>query len=51
VFGVDSESSRSPTPSPREVIVIDPSENECKDRFPVHLRYDWTGANPGRRYV
>ena len=51
VFGVDSESSRSPTLGPREVIVIDPNENECKDRLPVHLRYDWTGANPGRRYV
>jgi hypothetical protein len=31
VFGVDSESSRSPMPGPREVIVIDPNENECKD--------------------
>jgi hypothetical protein len=51
VFGVDSESSRSLTPGPREDIVIDPNENECKDGLPVHLMYDWTGANPGRRYV
>jgi hypothetical protein len=40
VFGVDSESSRSPMPGPHEVIVIDPNENECKDGFPVHLKYD-----------
>jgi hypothetical protein len=46
VFGVDSESSRSATPLPREVIVIDPNENKCKDRLHVHLKYDWTGANP-----
>jgi hypothetical protein len=51
VFGEDSESSISPTPGPREVIVIGPNENKCKDRLSVHLRYDWTGANPGRRYV
>jgi hypothetical protein len=51
VFGVDSESSRSPMPGPHEVIVIDPNENECKDGFPVHLKYDWIGTNPGHRYV
>ena len=51
MFGVDSESSRSPTPGPREVIVIDPNENECMDGLPVHLRYDWTGANPRHQYV
>jgi hypothetical protein len=49
VSGVDSESSISLTLGPREVIVIDRNENECKDRLPVHLRYDWTGANLGRR--
>jgi hypothetical protein len=40
VFGVDSESSRSPMYGPREVIVIDPNENECKDGLPIHLMYD-----------
>jgi hypothetical protein len=49
VFGVDSDSSRSPTPGSHEVIVLDPNENECKDGLLVHLRYDWTGANPGHR--
>jgi hypothetical protein len=48
VFGVDHESSRSPTPGPHKVIIIDPNENECKNRLPIHLRYDWTGANLGR---
>jgi hypothetical protein len=33
-------------PGPREVIVIDPNENERKDGLTVHLKYDWTGANP-----
>jgi hypothetical protein len=47
VFRVDSESSRSPTPGPREVIVIDPNENECKDGLPIHLKYDRTGTNSG----
>jgi hypothetical protein len=47
VFGVDSESSRSPRPSPREVIVIDPNENECKDGLPVHLKYVWIGKSLG----
>jgi hypothetical protein len=51
VFGVDSESSRSLTPGPHGVIVIAHNENECKDGLPVHLRYDWTGANLERRYV
>jgi hypothetical protein len=51
VFALDTESSRSPTPGPREVIVIDPKENGCKDELPIHLRYDWIGAYPGRRYV
>jgi hypothetical protein len=51
VFGVDSDSSRSPSPDPREVIVLDPYENECKDGLFVHLRYDSTGANPRRRYA
>jgi hypothetical protein len=51
VFGVDSESSRLPTPGPLEVIVIDPNENKCKDGLPIHLRYDKRGANLGRRYV
>jgi hypothetical protein len=47
VFGVDSESSRSPTPGPCEVIIKDPNENKCKDGLPIHLKYEWTGANPG----
>jgi hypothetical protein len=51
VFGIDSESSRSSMPGPREVTVIDPNENECKDGLPIHLWYDWIGANLGRRYV
>jgi hypothetical protein len=51
VFGVDSDSSRSSMHCPREVIVLDPNENEWKDELPVHLRYDWTGANARRRYV
>jgi hypothetical protein len=48
---VDFKSSRSPAPGPCEVIIIDPNENECKDGLPVHVRYDWTGANLGCRYV
>jgi hypothetical protein len=51
VFGVDSDSSKSPTPDPSEVIILDPNKIECKDEFPIHLRYDWTRANPGRQDV
>jgi hypothetical protein len=51
VFGVDSDSSKSPTPSPHEVIVLDLYENECKHGLPVHVKYDWIGANPWRQYV
>jgi hypothetical protein len=51
VFGVDSESSRSSMSGPREVIIEDSNENECKDGLHVHLRYGWTSANPGCHYV
>jgi hypothetical protein len=50
VFGIDSDSSRSPMPN-REVIVLDINDNKCKHMMSVHLRYDWTSVNPRRQYV
>jgi hypothetical protein len=46
VLGVDSNAFRSLMPGPREVVVLDPNSNECKDKLLVHLRYDWIGTKP-----
>nr|TKW09762.1 hypothetical protein SEVIR_6G123400v2 [Setaria viridis] len=42
-----TNSTRSSSP---DVIVVHP-ENRCKHGFPLHVKYDWTFDNPGRRYA